>query len=94
MLPVQLQAPASPRTSRAPIPNVPDLQARRAEKGHVHISNQEQMLQKNQAQINNIRKLCPLLFIHYGAFVGFSLGFNEATVSRKGGKKDGGKERQ
>lgn len=33
------------------------------------------------------------MFIHYGAFVGFSLGFNEATVSRKGEKKDRGKEK-
>lgn len=38
---------------------------------------------KNPTQINNIRNLCPLLFPHYGSFVGFSLGFNEATVSRK-----------
>lgn len=40
-------------------------------------------LQKNPAHINNIWNLCPLLSLHYGSFVGFSLGFNEATVSRK-----------
>lgn len=31
--------------------------------------------------------LSPLLFLHCGAFVGFSFGFNEVTVSRKGEKQ-------
>lgn len=87
MLPVQLQAPASPRASPAPAPGVPASQTHTAEKGHVRISNQAQTLQKNRAQINNTWNLCPLLFIHYGAFVGFSLAFYEVTVSRNREKK-------
>lgn len=71
MVPTELQALA------------PAAQTRAAGKGHGRIPNQAQALQKNPAQINSIWNLCPLLFVHYGSFVGFSLGFNEATVSRK-----------
>lgn len=70
---------------RAAGPGLAALQPRKraAGKGHGRIPNQAQTLRKNPAPINNIWNLCPLLFVHYGSFVGFSLGFNEATVLRK-----------
>lgn len=88
MLLAQLQAPGSP--VRVPCPNSQHASLATT-KGHICISKQEQALPTNGAQINNIQNLCPLFFIHCGAFVGFSLVFNEATVSRKGEKRDGGK---
>lgn len=77
-----------PKSCRHRPRHTPAAQTRAAGKGHIRIPNQAQTLQKNPAQINNIWNLCPLLFVHYGSFVGFSPGFNEATVLRKGGKKE------